>query len=132
MCLNRRYGSVGLLGMPFYLLSEIVAPVFELIAVATLFGGVLAGLVDWKLFALVTLLITVVNSIFSTGALAMVDQHQRVYRGRGIARLLVLAPLELFVYRPVMGWARVKGTWRFLRGDKGWHKFERNVRVGAT
>ena len=132
MCLNRRYGSVGLLGMPFYLLSEIVAPIFELVAVATLFGGVLAGLVDWKLFALVTLLITVVNSIFSTGALAMVDQHQRVYPGRGIARLLVLAPLELFVYRPVMGWARVKGTWRFLRGDKGWHKFERNVRVGAT
>ena len=62
----------------------------------------------------------------------MVDQHQRVYRGRGIARLLLLMPLELFVYRPVMAWARVKGTWRFLRGDKGWHKFERNVRVGAA
>ncbi|HKY25067.1 MAG TPA: glycosyltransferase family 2 protein [Gaiella sp.] len=132
MCLNRRYGSVGLLGMPFYLLSEIVAPVFEVIAVATLLGGALAGLVDWKLFALVTLIITVLNSILSTAALAMVDQHQRVYRGRGIARLLLLMPLELFVYRPVMAWARVKGTWRFLRGDKGWHKFERNVRVGAA
>jgi ribosomal protein L20A (L18A) len=31
-----------------------------------------------------------------------------------------------------MGWARVKGTWRFLRGDKGWHKFERNVRTGVA
>ncbi len=132
MFLNRRYGSVGMLGMPFYFLSEIVAPLFEIVAVATLFVGALAGLVDWKLFAGVTLLITVVNSIFSTGALAMVDQHQRVYRGRGIVRLLLLMPLELFVYRPVMAWARVKGTWRFLRGDKGWHKFERNVRVGAA
>ena len=73
-----------------------------------------------------------VNSVFTTGALAMVDQHQRVVPGRGIARLLLLMPLELFVYRPVMAWARVKGTWRFLRGDKGWHKFERNVRVGAA
>ena len=132
MFLNRRYGSVGMLGMPYYFLSEIVAPLFEIVAVATLFGGALAGLVDWKLFALVTLLITVVNSVFSMGALAMVDQHQRVYRGRGIARLLLLMPLELFVYRPIMAWARVKGTWRFLRGDKGWHKFERNVRVGAA
>jgi cellulose synthase/poly-beta-1,6-N-acetylglucosamine synthase-like glycosyltransferase len=132
MFLNRRYGSVGMLGMPYYFLSEIVAPLFEIVAVATLFGGALAGLVDWKLFAVVTLLITVVNSIFSTGALAMVDQQQRVYRGRGIARLLLLMPLELFVYRPVMAWARIKGTWRFLRGDKGWHKFERNVRVGAA
>jgi poly-beta-1,6-N-acetyl-D-glucosamine synthase len=132
MCLNRRYGSVGLLGMPFYLLSEIVAPVFELVAVATLLGGAIAGLVDWRLFALVTLLITVVNSVFSTGALLMGDQHERVYRWRGIVRLLALMPLELVVYRPVMGWARVKGTWRFLRGDKGWHKFERNVRAGAA
>jgi hypothetical protein len=36
-------------------------------------------------------------------------------------------PLELLVYRPFMSWARIKGTWRYFRGDKGWHKFERNV-----
>jgi cellulose synthase/poly-beta-1,6-N-acetylglucosamine synthase-like glycosyltransferase len=132
MCLNRRYGSVGMLGMPFYLLSEIVAPVFELLAVATLLGGAMAGLVNWWHFALGTLLIAFVNSVFSTGALAMTDHHQRVYRGRGILKLLMLMPLELFVYRPVMAWARVKGTWRFLRGDKGWHKFERNVRAESA
>jgi ribosomal protein L20A (L18A) len=41
-------------------------------------------------------------------------------------------PLEMIVYRPIMAWARVKGTWRFLRGDQAWHKFERNVRVEAA
>jgi cellulose synthase/poly-beta-1,6-N-acetylglucosamine synthase-like glycosyltransferase len=132
MCLNRRYGSVGMLGMPYYLVSEILAPAFELIAVATLLGGAVAGLVDWSAFAMVTLLITLLNSIFSAGALMMADQHQRIYRGRGVVGLLVLMPLELLLYRPIMGWARVKGTWRFLRGDKGWHKFERNVRTGVA
>jgi cellulose synthase/poly-beta-1,6-N-acetylglucosamine synthase-like glycosyltransferase len=129
MCFNRRYGSVGLVGMPFYLLSEVLAPVFELVAVGTLFAGAILGVVDWRLCAAVTLLITVFNSMFSTGALLMVDRHGAVYRSRGLARLLVLMPLELFVYRPVMAWARVKGTWRFLRGDRSWHKFERNVRA---
>jgi cellulose synthase/poly-beta-1,6-N-acetylglucosamine synthase-like glycosyltransferase len=132
MCLNRRYGSVGMLGMPYYLVSEILAPVFELVAVATLLGGVAAGLVDWRAFAIVSLLITLVNSVFSAGALVMADQHQRLYRGRGVVGLLALMPLELLLYRPIMGWARVKGTWRFLRGDKGWHKFERNVRTGVA
>ena len=47
MCFNPRYGTVGMLGMPYYLLSEIVAPVFELLAVATLVAGAVAGLVDW-------------------------------------------------------------------------------------
>jgi poly-beta-1,6-N-acetyl-D-glucosamine synthase len=132
MFLDRRYGTVGMLGMPFYLFSEILAPVFEVLAVATLLAGAAAGLVDWWQFAMVTLLITTLNSAFSTGALLMVDLRSRVYRGRGILRLLALMPLELVVYRPIMGWARVKGTWRFLRGDRSWHKFERNVRIEAA
>ena len=132
MCFNRRYGTVGLLGMPFYLLSEIVAPLFEFTAVLTLCVGAAAGVVDWRLCAGVTLLITVVNSVFSTGALLMADLHGPVYRRRGLTRLLVLIPLELFVYRPVMTWARVQGTWRFLRGDRAWHKFERNARTEAA
>jgi cellulose synthase/poly-beta-1,6-N-acetylglucosamine synthase-like glycosyltransferase len=132
MCFNRRYGSVGLLGMPFYLLSEIVAPVFELIAMVTLFAGALTGLVDWWQFAGVSALITLVNSALSTGALLMTDLQAPVYRKRGILRLLALMPLELVVYRPIMAWARLKGTWRFLRGDQAWHKFERNVRAEAA
>jgi poly-beta-1,6-N-acetyl-D-glucosamine synthase len=131
MCFNRRYGAVGLLGMPFYLLSEILAPVFELMAIGTLLAGAVAGLVDWWHFAFVSLAITLVNSAFNTGALLMVDLQAPVYRKRGIVRLLVLMPLELVVYRPVMAWARLKGTWRFLRGDREWHKFERNVRAEA-
>ena len=118
--------------MPFYLLSEIVAPLFEILAIATLLAGAVAGLVDWQLFAIVTLLVSLANSVFSAGALVMVDQQERVYRPRGLLRLLALMPVELLVYRPIMAWARIKGTWRFLRGDKGWHKFERNVRVGAA
>jgi poly-beta-1,6-N-acetyl-D-glucosamine synthase len=132
MCFNRRYGPVGMLGMPFYLLSEIVAPVFELLAVATLVAGAATGLVDWSLALLVTVVISLVNSVFSTAALVMVEGQDRVYRPRGIVRLLVLMPLEIVVYRPIMAWARVKGTWRFLRGDKGWHKFERNVRMESA
>jgi poly-beta-1,6-N-acetyl-D-glucosamine synthase len=132
MCFNRRYGSVGMLGMPFYLVSEIVAPVFELIAVWTLVVGAAAGLVDWWLAAIVFLLVSFVNSMFSTGALLMADQEMGAYRSRALLRLLALMPAEMLVYRPIASWARVKGTWRFLRGDKDWHKFERNVRAEAA
>ena len=131
MLLNPRYGTVGMLGMPFYVLSEIVAPLFEIVAVATLFGRRAAGLVDGWEFVVLTLAITFGNSALTTGALA--DAGPRGARRTAVAASLVcslLMPLELFVYRPFMGWARVKGTWRCLRGDKGWHKFERNVRTG--
>ena len=48
-----------------------------------------------------------------------------------LVRLIMLGPLDLVLYRPVIFWARAKGSWRFLRGDKGWHKFERNTRPAA-
>ena len=132
MCLNPRYGSVGLVGMPFYLVSEIVAPVFEMLAVSTLVVGAATGLVDWWLAALVFLLIAFVNSLFSTGALLMADLEFGAWRSRELLRVLALMPAEMLFYRPIASWARVKGTWRFLRGDKAWHKFERNVRAEVT
>ena len=132
MLLNPRYGTVGMLGMPFYVLSEIVAPVFEVLALVTLVAGVASGLVDGWEFVVLTLAITFGNSALTTGALLMQDLEGRTYRLSRVLRFLALMPLELFVYRPFMGWARVKGTWRCLRRDKDWHKFERNVRTGTT
>ena len=132
MWFNPRYGTVGMLGLPYYLLSEIVAPVFEVLAIATLVAGAAAGLVDWWEFGVLTLAIMLANSAVTTGALLMLDLESRAYRLSSVVRLLALMPLEMLVYRPVMAWARVKGTWRYARGDKGWHKFERNVRVDAA
>ena len=132
MLLNPRYGTVGMLGMPFYVLSEIVAPVFEVLALVTLVAGAASGLVDGWEFVVLTLAITFGNSALTTGALLMQDLEGRTYQLSRVLRFLALMPLELFVYRPFMGWARVKGTWRCLRGDKDWHKFERNIRTEAT
>ena len=53
----------------------------------------------------------------------------RAYRRRDLLRLVLLGPLDLVLYRPLIIWARAKGTWRFLRRDTGWHKFERNARA---
>ena len=133
MLLNPRYGTVGMLGMPFYLLSEIVAPLFEILAVVDARrrgGGRARRLVG-------------VRRSHARDHVRQQRAHDRraadagpggadVPRSRASLRFFALMPLELFVYRPFMGWARVKGTWRCLRGDKGWHKFERNVRTGAT
>jgi cellulose synthase/poly-beta-1,6-N-acetylglucosamine synthase-like glycosyltransferase len=132
MWFNPRYGTVGMLGVPFYVVSEILAPIFEVLAIATLLAGGVTGLIAWSDFAVFTLLVVFANSALTTAALLMLDLEARAYRPSGIAWLLALMPVELLVYRPIMGWARVKGTWRFLRRDRAWHKFERNVRTEAT
>lgn len=126
---NPRYGAVGVVGAPFYLLSEVLAPLFEVIALATIPAAALLGVLDWAAFALVVGTLGFLNASLTAAAILASDVQSRTYRLRDLAWLTLLAPLDLLAYRPVMAWARLKGTWRFLRGDKGWHKFERNQRT---
>lgn len=129
MWFNRRYGSVGFVGAPFYLLTEVVSPAIEVVALATLAVAAAVGLFDPATFAVVLGAVAFVNAALTAGAILLDDLQSRLYRKRDLARLLLFAPFELFLYRPVIFWARVKGSWGFLRGDKSWNRFERNVRA---
>jgi biofilm PGA synthesis N-glycosyltransferase PgaC len=129
---NPRYGTVGLLGMPFYLISEVLAPVFEQLAIAMLPLAIVADRLSWRAALLFSGAIALSNGVITTGSLLIADQGDRSYRKRDLARLVLLAPTELFWYRPILTWARIKGTWGYVRGDRGWDKFERNVTPQAA
>jgi poly-beta-1,6-N-acetyl-D-glucosamine synthase len=131
MWFNRRYGSVGFVGTPFYLLTEVVSPAIELLALVTLGVAVAAGLFDPATFVVVLAAVAFVNAALAAGAILLDDLQSRLYRKRDLARILAFAPFELVLYRPIIFWARVKGSWRFLRGDKSWDRFQRNVRAPA-
>jgi cellulose synthase/poly-beta-1,6-N-acetylglucosamine synthase-like glycosyltransferase len=128
MWFNPRYGSVGMVGAPFYLLTEVLSPVFELVAFAALVAAIATGLFDPVLLAAVLGAVAFTNAALTAGAIFLDDLQSRLYRKRDLARLVALAPLDLVLYRPIIAWARFKGSWRFLRRDKSWNKFERNVR----
>lgn len=132
MIFNRRYGTVGLLGVPFFLVSEVVAPLFELLALLGIIGGLAIGAFPLGVSLLMLAAITFANAIFVTAAVLLEDRTSRAYGLRDLLGLIILGPLDLLVYRPLIVFARAKGTWRFLRRDTGWHKFERNARPATT
>src|SRR5437764_1313038 len=53
MLMNPRYGTVGFVGLPFYMLSEVVAPFVEAVALVTLIVAVAFGAVTWHEYLLV-------------------------------------------------------------------------------
>ena len=132
MWFNPRFRSVGIVGVPFYLVTEVLAPAVEVLAVVSLGLSLALGLFGPATFALMLAAIAFMNASLTACAILLDDVQSRTYRTRDLARLLLLAPLDLFLYRPIIFWARLKGSWRFLRGDKEWHKFERNVRSQAA
>jgi len=72
-----------------------------------------------------------VNAALTASAIFFEDMQSRSYRKRDLLALLLYTPLDFVVYRPIILWSRLKGSWGFLRGDKAWHKFERNARAPA-
>jgi cellulose synthase/poly-beta-1,6-N-acetylglucosamine synthase-like glycosyltransferase len=132
MFLNPRYKAVGMLGVPFYVVSEVAAPFFEALALLMLPVALAVGAFDPVTFLLFTATIALVNGILTSTAVLLQDRTARSYPLRDLARLIALGPLDLFVYRPFLTYARLKGAWGFLRGDKTWDKFERNARAAPA
>jgi hypothetical protein len=131
MWFNPRYKAVGLVGTPFYLLTEVIAPAIELLAVGALVASIAFGVFQPLTFFVMLVAIAFTNAALTASAIFFEDLQSRDYRKRDLLVLLLLTPLDFVVYRPIILWARLKGSWGFLRGDKAWHKFERNVRAPA-
>jgi len=131
MWFNPRYKAVGLAGTPFYLLTEVIAPVFELVAIGALVASIALGLFEPMTFLVMLAAIAFTNAALTASAILLDDLQSRSYRKRDLFALLLLTPFDFVVYRPIILWARLKGSWGFLRGDKAWNKFERNVRAPA-
>jgi biofilm PGA synthesis N-glycosyltransferase PgaC len=132
MFLNPRYGSVGLLGMPYYVIYEGLAPLVELAGVLSVLLAFWLGVVGWKTFFLFLATVTLSNGVLTNVSILLQDWGSRSYRLSSLAELIVLGAIEFVIYRPVLFFARWKGAWGFLRGDREWHKFERNKRLGPA
>jgi hypothetical protein len=79
-------------------------------------------------FLVVVAAIAFTNAALTASAIYFEDLQSRSYRKSDLLVLLLLTPLDFVLYRPIILWARLKGSWGFLRGDKSWNKFERNAR----
>jgi cellulose synthase/poly-beta-1,6-N-acetylglucosamine synthase-like glycosyltransferase len=128
---NPRYGTVGLIGVPFYFVTEVIAPIFELLAVAVILLALWLNLLEVTEFLLVLGIMCAATGILSNMAILVDDRTGHSHRISSLMRLMLVAPLDLFFSRPLLVWARVRGTWDFARGRRDWDKFERNVRRPA-
>jgi cellulose synthase/poly-beta-1,6-N-acetylglucosamine synthase-like glycosyltransferase len=124
--LNPRYGFLGLVGVPYFLVFELLGPVLQLagypvVALAFATGAVSAGFL--LAFLSMALLLGVVLSV---SALALEEfSFRRHRRGAEAARLLVFAVLENFGYRQLNDWWRLRGLVDVARRRRDWGEMKR-------
>jgi cellulose synthase/poly-beta-1,6-N-acetylglucosamine synthase-like glycosyltransferase len=128
MLLNRKYGTVGMIGMPYYVLAEVLAPLFQLLALISIPLAAFAGLLRVEDFVRILLIVAFGGALFTNLALLLQERSTRRFAARDLPYILLLGPFELFLYRPVIFYAQFKGAIDFLRRDRRWTKFQRNRR----
>ena len=128
MLWNPKYGTVGFIGMSYYIVAELLAPLFQTLAVVAVPLAAAAGILQWGQFVRVLAVLALGNAVFTCAVFLLEERARRTFSVRDLAYMIALAPLELFFYRPLIMFAQLKGLIDFLLGVRSWNKFDRNTR----
>lgn len=119
--LNPRYGAMGLIVYPYFLLGELVSPLAEGLGLAVIAASVLFGFVGWTYVLLFFLSAYGYGLILTTTTLVLEEVNYHRYEGALNRLWLVLWALtenlgyrQLTVFwrmRGLVGWLRRRGDW---------------------
>ena len=133
MMFNPRYGIIGMLVLPFFLLFEAAGPIIELGGYVVLVASALLGITSVKFVLLMSFLAFGYGLLFSLGALYVEERSfQRYYRLSDLMSLLVAALIDNFGFRQWHAFIRAKSYITLLRGNASWGEMTRTAFVPAA
>ncbi len=131
MIFRPRYGRIGLVVVPFFLLFELLSPLVELVGLFAILVGLAFGLVDAS-FALLFAAVAFAYALLLSAAALLVEDlfFHRYSRWRDLGAVFVASILENFYYRQFGSFARLQGIWAAARGHG--HEWGVMTRSGFT
>ena len=115
LCLNPRYGGVGLLGYPFFIFCELLSPAIELVGYFIVATAIIAHAIDWRLALAYLACAMLLGTILSMSSLLLEAMAFRKYpRLRDTLILSGYAFLESFGYRQLHSFWRCRGLVDFF------------------
>jgi cellulose synthase/poly-beta-1,6-N-acetylglucosamine synthase-like glycosyltransferase len=121
-----RYGMVGLVGLPFFVVFEALGPLVEVTGIAYSLIGLAIGFVSASVAAVVFALAFSYGLVLSFGALLIEGRAFARYPDwRDLRRLMLAAAVENFGYRQWLALVRAKASWTVFRPGHGWGEMTR-------
>jgi cellulose synthase/poly-beta-1,6-N-acetylglucosamine synthase-like glycosyltransferase len=121
-----RYGTVGMVSLPGFLVFEMISPLVELTGYLLLPVLWASGLLSLSLASTFFVLAILYMVLVSALAILLEDVAFRRYPSvKDLGYLLLAAVLENFGFRQLTVWWRVRAFAEYLRGDLSWGAMER-------
>ncbi|KRF09162.1 glycosyltransferase [Arthrobacter sp. Soil782] len=119
MTFNPRYGTVGMIALPYYWIFELIAPAIELFGLVIVPLGLLLGVVNVP-YALAFIAVAYLYAIFVSLMALLVEEasFHRYNRWGDLWVALLVSVQENIGYRQLTAIWRIQGWWAALRGKK--------------
>ncbi|MCB0917395.1 MAG: glycosyltransferase family 2 protein [Actinobacteria bacterium] len=111
MMFNPRYGRVGMVVLPYFLLFEVLGPFLELLGLVAVILGLIFGAINIP-FAILFFLVAIGYGILVSLASVVIDDvTSETYRGsRNLLLLVAASILENVGFRQIHAWWRIRGV----------------------
>ena len=127
MFLNRKFGVLGLVSYPYWLLAEWLAPFVEVGGILFFIVMAFLGLANWPYFFSLLAMVYFFAVMLSTYAIYTQEQtYGRYTQPTDILKLFWNGVVEPFKYHPRTVWWSLKGNWDYITGsNQGWGEMTR-------
>ncbi|WP_242917608.1 glycosyltransferase family 2 protein [Pontibacter liquoris] len=126
MIFNRKYGILGLLSIPLWVLFEWLAPIIEFVGMVCFLCLAILGYANWAYFFSFLGLVYSFALMFSVFAILFEERSYQQYKRPGhMLKLVITALFEPFFYHPVTVWSAIKGNYDLFTGKKSWGEMTR-------
>lgn len=126
LMLNPKYGTLGMISMPYYFLIEFLSPFIELTGYMIIILSFVTGHLTIEFTLLFLSLSMIYGSIFSTTAVLLEEWSMERYpKIKQFIKLFLWSLTESLWYRPLTVIWRIGGMIGLLFGYKGWGEMER-------
>lgn len=129
MLFNPKYGIVGMVSYPYWLVAEMLAPIIEMLGLLIIIVFIYLGVINWVYALLLLILVYLISIAISFYAISLFYLNFKKYRTKeDLLALYKTAALEPLIYHPrVLGWS-IRGYWDYFNNKNlGWGEM---VRVG--
>ena len=126
MMLNPRYGSVGVVGFPFFLFFELLSPVIELAGYVVFIIALILGILNTPFVIAFLVAAILLGILLSVSAIFLEEISFHKYQDmREVMTLCAFAVLENFGYRQLTVWWRLRGLVELLFRKRSWGEIKR-------
>jgi len=123
---NKKYGKLGMLGYPYWLMFEYLAPIIEFLGILWFIFLVIIGKLNWPFFLLLTGFVYFFAVSLSIWSVLFEEMTFHKYeKRRDVLKLIGTAFLEPIFYHPMVMLMSIKGNIDKLFNRNTWGKMER-------